>query len=131
LVDSQRAERRIQEQSIHHHTESVIFLGTPHRGSSYTSWGTIAERIARAACFDTNRANLSSLQVHGNELANLEKDFASLLDRRTFDVFNFQEALGFKGVKGLNGKVSNRFRRRVTYLICTDCGELVVLDWGP
>lgn len=105
LVDSQRAERRVEEKSIHHYTDAVIFLGTPHRGSQYSSWGQIAERIARAAFFDTNSRNISSLQVHGTELANLERDFLILLDRQTFSVFNFQEALGFKGIKGLNGKI--------------------------
>ena len=106
LVDSQRAGRRIEDQSIYDYTEYVIFLGTPHRGSSYAGWGELAERIARAALFDTNRATISHLQVHGLELANLEKDFANLLDKRPFGVFNFQEALGFVGVKGLNGKVN-------------------------
>jgi hypothetical protein len=100
LVDSQRAERRVEEKSIYHYTDAVIFLGTPHRGSQYSSWGQIAERIARAAFFDTHSRNIFSLQVYGTELANLERDFLILLDRQTFSVFNFQEALGFKGIKG-------------------------------
>ncbi|CAO2648328.1 Nn.00g075950.m01.CDS01 [Neocucurbitaria sp. VM-36] len=113
LVDSERAERRIIEKSIHRYTEFIVFLGTPHRGSPYAGWGEIAERIARAAFFDTNRHHLSHLQVHGLELANLERDFANLLDKRTFSVFNFQEALGFKGVKGLNGKIVENWSSQI------------------
>jgi hypothetical protein len=85
----------------------VIFLGTPHRGSPFAGWGEIVERIARVALFDTNQTNVKHLQVHGLVLANLEKEFANLLENRTFGVFNFQEALGFKGIRGLNGKVSS------------------------
>ncbi|KAF2787773.1 hypothetical protein K505DRAFT_379365 [Melanomma pulvis-pyrius CBS 109.77] len=113
LVDSERAETRTDEKSIHHHAEHIIFLGTPHRGSSYAGWGDIGEKIARAAFFDTNRETLKHLEVHGTELANLERDFSRLMERRTFSIFNFQEALGYKGVKGLNGKVVENWSSQI------------------
>jgi hypothetical protein len=80
-------------------------LGTPHRGSDYAHWGKLAQQVACAAFFDANGKTLEHLKPNGEQLAQLEKSFARLINRRTFKIHTFQEAQGFKGVKGLNTRV--------------------------
>ena len=70
------------------HTKAILFLGTPHRGSSFSTWGWLLAQ---------------SLYLLGSNpviLANLEYDSTSLLDlhrafvrkpRQNLQVFNFFE----------------------------------------
>ena len=58
-----------------------------------------------AAFFDVNSKNVGALQPHGESLSQLEKSFGSLIIHDHFTIHTFQEALGYKGVKGLNGRV--------------------------
>ena len=107
LVDSNIAEGKPELQEIESSTAALIFLGTPHRGSSHAGWGEVASRIASAAFFDVNRKNLGALEVNGDALAQLEKNFGRLVMHHNFTIHNFQEAQGYKGVKGLNGRVKS------------------------
>lgn len=69
------------------------------------SWGMIAERLVRAAGFDTNDVVLKQLTMHSRELGNLNEQFISLLRKQDFDIISFTESKGMKGMYGLNGKV--------------------------
>lgn len=90
---------------IYESTRRILFLGTPHRGSSMVKWGIMAERLVKAAGFDTNDAILKQLMNQNPELGNLNEQFISLLKNEVFDVTTFKEASGMEGVYGLNGKV--------------------------
>ncbi|PMD64586.1 uncharacterized protein K444DRAFT_583031 [Hyaloscypha bicolor E] len=94
---------------IYDSTKQVLFLGTPHRGSSMASWGILAERIVKAAGFDTNAVILKQLTTQSPALGNLNERFISLLRSQDFDVVTFQEAKGMEGMRGLNGKVVEDF----------------------
>jgi hypothetical protein len=88
-------------------TTAIIFMGTPHRGSTYAPWGTIARNIAVASGFDASNRILRDLHVDSSILELLREDFAKMLNENKIDVFTFQEAKGLKGVQSLNGKVSD------------------------
>lgn len=105
LFASKLAEGRRELLDIYNSTKALLFLGTPHRGSDYAAWGKIAERIASVALFDTNARNLEHLSVNGEHLAQLAQNFEGLLYHRTFSIYSYQEAKGYKGVKLLNDKV--------------------------
>jgi hypothetical protein len=105
LFTSKLAEGRPELMDIYKSTEALLFLGTPHRGSDYAAWGKIAERIVSAAFFDTNGKTLEHLTVNGEHLAQLAQNFEGLLYNRTFSIYSYQEAKGYKGVKLLNNKV--------------------------
>jgi hypothetical protein len=68
-------------------------------------WGIIAERIVKAAGFDTNAVILKQLTTQSPALGNLNERFINLLRNQDFDVITFQEAKGMEGIRGLNGKV--------------------------
>jgi hypothetical protein len=68
-------------------------------------WAKIAERLVRAAGFDTNPVIIKQLTIHSPELGNLNEKFISLLRSQNFDVITFQESRGMEGIYGLNGKV--------------------------
>jgi hypothetical protein len=69
-------------------------------------WGIIAERLVKAAGFDTNAVILKQLTNQSPELGNLNERFISLLRSQNFDVITFQETRGMEGIYGLNGKVN-------------------------
>ena len=69
------------------------------------TWGIMAERLVKAAGFDTNPVILKQLANHSPELGNLNERFIGLLRSQNFDVITFQETRGMEGIYGLNGKV--------------------------
>jgi hypothetical protein len=84
---------------------TVMFFGTPHRGSDIAGWGRIASNIANAALQDTNGSLLTDLQVDSQVLDLIHDDFLKLLHKKNIKIHSFQEGRGLTGVKGLNGKV--------------------------
>ena len=105
LFDADRSEALPQRRKVYLSTRALFFLGTPHRGSDWTGWGEIARTIA-GVIFDTNPSLIKHLKVNGEPLMQLEKNFGSLVYRRTFWVYTFTEAKGFKPLPFLNSKVS-------------------------
>lgn len=87
-------------------TRAILFLGTPHRGSSYASWGEIARRIASTVLIDTSTSLLSALQVDSSELELIREEFSKMLRDPRLRIYSFQEAKGLAGIKGANRKVS-------------------------
>jgi hypothetical protein len=98
-------------QNIYNSTIAVIFLGTPHRGSQIAPWGIIAKHIVAAVGFDTNARILRDLDMVSSALEFSKEEFSKILKLGTFQVCTFQEALGMKGMRGLNGKVSLQIPR--------------------
>lgn len=91
-------------------TETVLFLGTPHRGSSKASLGEIAARIATVSGFDAASQNLQALQVNSYPLEHIQESFVQLKKRKDWQMklFTFQEAKGALGtsILGANQLVS-------------------------
>ena len=105
LFDADRSEALPQRRKIYLSTRALFFLGTPHRGSDWTGWGEIARKLV-GVVFSTNPSSINHLQVNGEPLMQLEKNFGSLIYRRTFWVYTFIEAKGFKPIPLLDTKVS-------------------------
>ena len=104
LFEADRAEALPQRRKVYLSTRALFFLGTPHRGSDWTGWGEIA-RLFTSVVFDTNSSSIKHLKVNGEPLMQLEKNFGLLVYRRTFSVYTFIEAKGFKPLPLLNSKV--------------------------
>jgi hypothetical protein len=87
-------------------TQLIIFLGTPHRGSKYASWGTIVSSLAQTTLLDSNRRILEALQLHDGVLDGIHQRFVNVVGDSDIQIHSFQETHGVAGVKGLHGKVS-------------------------
>ena len=97
---------------IHDSTYGAIFLGTPHRGSALTPWGTIGRNLAVAIGQDTNDKNLKDLRLDSEILELLREEFALLLSRNAIKVRTFQEGRGIAGVFPLHMKARVPFPPR-------------------
>jgi hypothetical protein len=86
-------------------TKLIIFLGTPHRGSAYASWGQIASNLARLALQDSNKKILETLEVNNEVLENIHEEFKTIAFKGTMRIHSFQEARGISGMRGLKEKV--------------------------
>ena len=104
-------ERKEDLRAIHRATFSIIFFGTPHRGSAYASMGTTISKIAH---FTTGRPVNTSIVTslnRNNEIStNLRKGFGNLLDvmvkEQGFESSTFQESVPVStGIPALDGKV--------------------------
>lgn len=95
-------------QTVYESTAAVIFMGTPHRGSQYAPWGMIVRNIAVASGFDASDRNLRDLKIDSPVLELLREAFSKMLKEERFDIYTFQEGRGFRGVRGLTGKVSSK-----------------------
>jgi hypothetical protein len=83
----------------------VVFLGTPHRGSSYAGWGEIAANIALLSLQGPSKKIIGALEVDGEVLDNIHEEFKAILCENDIKVHSFQEARGISGMKGLDSKV--------------------------
>jgi hypothetical protein len=92
-------------EKIRKRTKLIIFLGTPHRGSTYASWGQIASNLARLALQDTNKKILETLTVNNEILDNIHEEFKDVVFKGGIMIHSFQEARGISGMKGLDEKV--------------------------
>ncbi|KAE8446926.1 hypothetical protein EG329_011557 [Mollisiaceae sp. DMI_Dod_QoI] len=90
---------------IYQSTYSIIFFGTPHRGSSYAQMGVLARDIAVAAGFDARDSLIRSLKPDAEVLSFLRDEFARMLYDRAFKIYSFQEGQGFKGIYSLSRKI--------------------------
>ncbi|KAI0466857.1 hypothetical protein F4859DRAFT_518693 [Xylaria cf. heliscus] len=94
-------------------TKLVVFLGTPHRGSSYAGWGVIASNLASLAFHDANKKIVQALEVNSEVLDNIQDEFLRIAHRAGIKVHSFQEARAISGVKGLHGKVVDDYSSKV------------------
>ncbi|KAI3322899.1 hypothetical protein HD806DRAFT_544955 [Xylariaceae sp. AK1471] len=94
-------------------TKLIVFLGTPHRGSSYAGWGVIASNLASLAFQDSNKRIVKSLEVNSEVLDNIQDEFLRIAHDIRMKVHSFQEARAISGVKGLHGKVVDDYSSKV------------------
>ena len=86
-------------------TRLVVFLGTPHRGSTLASWGEIASNLARLVLQDSQKKIVETLEVDSEVLDNIHEQFVDMILNYGIRIHSFQEGRGISGIKGLNGKV--------------------------
>ena len=87
-------------------TKLVVFLGTPHRGSSFSNWSQIAANLARLASQDSNNRIVESLEVNDEVLDNIYESFNIIVYKEAIKIHSFQEAKGITGMRGVHEKVS-------------------------
>ncbi|KAH7357919.1 hypothetical protein B0T11DRAFT_283328 [Plectosphaerella cucumerina] len=80
-------------QDILKSTVGVVFMGTPHRGSSAAGIGEIARKVASLLLMDTNALILDSLALKNSDLVRSQEIFSSLWHKHGFSVKTFQEGL--------------------------------------
>ncbi|KAL9112920.1 MAG: hypothetical protein Q9227_002784 [Pyrenula ochraceoflavens] len=93
-------------------TAAVIFLGTPHRGSSdMAAVGEIARRVASVFMVDTNKTVLDALGLRNSDLERCQDSFTRLWSSYGFKVKTFQEGLPITGLNLglLNEKIVPNF----------------------
>ncbi|KAF2679087.1 hypothetical protein K458DRAFT_375514 [Lentithecium fluviatile CBS 122367] len=102
-----------RSESICGRTKLIAFLGTPHRGSAYASWGQIASNMALLALQDSNKKVLEALEVNSEVLDNIHEEFKTIVFKGGIKIHSFQEARGVSGMKGLDEKVVDDFSSKL------------------
>ncbi|KAL3417553.1 ankyrin repeat protein [Phlyctema vagabunda] len=99
-------------------TLAILFLGTPHRGSSKAGIAEVVRRIVSVSGFNTTDQNIRALQVNSTELELIHELFMKLYEQkdRHFQVLTFQEAKGVVGIGylKLNERVVEPFSSAIT-----------------
>ena len=95
----------VRIRALRDNVKAIVFLGTPHRGSSYARMGEIVRRIVSATGFDTNDRNLRALAYDSVELELSREEFTKQWRQGAFEVRTFQESHGLQGFRGLSEKV--------------------------
>ncbi|KFY18132.1 hypothetical protein V492_00124 [Pseudogymnoascus sp. VKM F-4246] len=103
----------VRSETICKRTKLVVFLGTPHRGSTYAGWGEIASNLASLALQDSNKQLVQTLKVNDEVLDNIHEEFKTILTKCAIKVHSFQEAKGISGMKGLDSKVVDNFSSKL------------------
>ncbi|KAF1999558.1 hypothetical protein P154DRAFT_214623 [Amniculicola lignicola CBS 123094] len=85
-------------QLIFQATQGIIFLGTPHHGSSYASLGRRFARIIRFISRDTNVGLLRSMEEDSEILERISEDFRITLARKDIKVCSFVEELSMSSL---------------------------------
>jgi hypothetical protein len=78
-------------------TRGIIFLGTPHRGSSMTTLAKLVASVARVALQDVNHSLIRDLERDSQTLDRIRDGFSRILDKRVLKVWSFEEELAVTG----------------------------------
>ena len=107
LIESRKQIHHDDLLDVYRSTVTIVFFGTPHRGSPDAGWGEILTSIAKGLQFDTNAAILNDLSSSsgGSKLDELMKDFIDILNEAKIQICTFTEASGKAGVRILGSKV--------------------------
>ena len=114
MLNAARAEVIPYLKEIYHATYGIIFLGTPHRGSSIASLGKMAYDASRVLWKRPNTAVLQDLERHSTTLDRIGKGFSQILverlNNRPIEVYSFREEKPTKGimVSGSSIKIETR-----------------------
>lgn len=102
MLNAARAEVVPHLKEIYNATYGIIFLGTPHRGSSIASLGTMAHNASKVLWKRPNTAVLQDLERHSTTLERVGKGFGQILvermNSRPVEVHSFFEEKPTKGV---------------------------------
>ena len=105
LDNSKRSQHQPQYLPIYESTRGIIFLGTPHRGSTAASWGILASNLAKVALQGPNEKILKTLKPNNELLENLHMVFLQMLEDRKIKIHSFYETQPMLGVYGLRDLV--------------------------
>ncbi|KAK3357792.1 hypothetical protein B0T25DRAFT_499359 [Lasiosphaeria hispida] len=75
--------------NIAEHTKAILFLGTPHRGTSFSTWGWLAAQALRP--LGSNPFILANLEYDSTSLLDLQTEFEKIIPG-DLDVVNFYES---------------------------------------
>jgi len=79
-------------------THGIIFLGTPHRGSSVATLGKIAQEITKILWNAPNTSVLRDLEVSSQTLERIGRGFSQILVQTKIEIHSFREELPTKGI---------------------------------
>ena len=79
-------------------TYGVVFLGTPHRGSSQAGMGILAANICKAMLQNTNTSILRSLEQDSETLERIREAFERTITREKVKVYSFVEEIPMAGI---------------------------------
>ncbi|KAH7308302.1 hypothetical protein BKA65DRAFT_601734 [Rhexocercosporidium sp. MPI-PUGE-AT-0058] len=105
-------------------TKLVVFLETPHRGTSYANWAQIVSNLTRLGLQDRNKRIIQKLEVNSEVLDNIHEEFKSLVGTHGIKVHSFQEAQGISGMKGLDSKVVDDFSSKLDFARAQETVEI-------
>lgn len=100
---------------IYKATCGIIFMGVPHRGSS---WVPFARNLTALALGSADRRVLNGLEINSEILERLMTDFAGLLKDNTFRIHTFFETQDMTNIPGLRGKVRTQCRYLIFNCSC-------------
>ena len=103
------AEFQPNKQRIYQDTYGVIFLGTPHRGSQWASWSSLANNLSKLAFQAPATQLLGALEVDNPVLDIIADEFHKMVRSDKVKVYSFREERGMSGLYGLDGKVCIAF----------------------
>ncbi|KAN0083807.1 hypothetical protein V8E54_002895 [Elaphomyces granulatus] len=102
--------------NVYNSIQSLVFLGTPHRGGSYLELGLTASKIAALAGFNINDRLIRNLSFASSTARILQDEFVRFLQEQRPTVFTFQEGQGLTGFGPLSGKVVEDFSSALDYV---------------
>lgn len=76
----------------------IIFLGTPHRGSSTATLGKIAQDITKVLWKSPNMSVLRDLEVNSQTLDRVSRGFNQILVDNSIQIHSFREELPTNGI---------------------------------
>ncbi|MCJ1245334.1 hypothetical protein MMC30_002538 [Trapelia coarctata] len=106
LENSKNSTHQPQYLPIYSSTKGIIFLGTPHGGSSSANWGILASNLAKVALQGPNERVLRGLRPNNELLENLRKVFLQMLEDSHFQIHSFYETQSMLGIYGLRDRAS-------------------------
>ncbi|KAH0566263.1 hypothetical protein GP486_000338 [Trichoglossum hirsutum] len=102
-----------RSEKVRERTKLIIFLGTPHRGSTHAHWVQLAFNLTQLVFQDSNKEILNTLKVNDEVLDNIHEEFKNIAFEGGIKIHSFQEAQGISGIKGLDGKVVDDFSSKL------------------
>lgn len=93
-----RATASEAHRDIAQNTLGVLFMGTPHRGSSVIAWGNVMSKILRAAGVSVNSELLRQMKGDSRFPQILHEDFVLSVSRR-FAMYSFYETIQTQPLK--------------------------------
>ncbi|KAH0543097.1 hypothetical protein FGG08_002523 [Glutinoglossum americanum] len=105
LDNSKRSTHQPQYLPIYESTKGIIFLGTPHGGSTSTNWGLLASNLTKLALQGPSERVMKGLKPNNELLENLRKAFLQMLEDNNFKIHSFYETKPMLGAYGLRDRV--------------------------
>lgn len=107
LNESSQAKSRRDHLDISRSCRAIVFMGTPHLGSSLASWGRVLANVIGTlpGGFSTYDKVLRGLEPDSEVLDRISRQFEDILDEKTIQICSVQEGQGVTSVKGGDRKV--------------------------